>query len=160
MDDDAMDDDAIRRTVTRNKRTRAEHRLGPGSACRAGGLGATAIVEMGQPACGKLRASGSASQDRSNRARRETCGRWYCWYHSGIFSGFASSPTMPRRNSSTTTTNTTPWITVIAADRGIEIGTVRAHTKTVFSKTRTRGQAELTGPLTRLAFVVPRTESK
>jgi len=48
---------------------------------------------------------------------------------------------------------------VIAADRGIEIGTVRAHTKTVFSKTRTRGQAELTGPLTRLAFVVPRTES-
>ena len=65
---------------------------------------------------------------------------------------------MPRRNSSTTTTNTTPWITVIAADRGIKIGTVRAHTKTVFSKTQTRGQAELTGVLTRLAFVVPRTE--
>ncbi len=65
---------------------------------------------------------------------------------------------MPRRNSSTTTTNTTPWITVIAADRGIKIGTVRAHTKTVFSKTQTRGQAELTGVLTRLAFGVPRTE--
>jgi len=29
----------------------------------------------------------------------------------------------------------------IAADRGIKIGTVRAHTKTVFSKTQTRDQA-------------------
>jgi DNA-binding CsgD family transcriptional regulator len=46
----------------------------------------------------------------------------------------------------------------IAADRGIKIGTVRAHTKTLFSKTHTRGQAELTGVLTRLAFLVPRTE--
>jgi DNA-binding CsgD family transcriptional regulator len=46
----------------------------------------------------------------------------------------------------------------IAADRGIKIGTVRAHTKIVFSKTHTRGQAELTGVLTRLAFVVPRAE--
>jgi DNA-binding CsgD family transcriptional regulator len=47
----------------------------------------------------------------------------------------------------------------IAADRGIKIGTVRAHTKIVFSKTHTRGQAELTGVLTRLAFVVPRAEN-
>jgi len=46
----------------------------------------------------------------------------------------------------------------IAADRGIKIGTVRAHTKTVFSKTQTRGQAELAGALTRLAFFVPRIE--
>ena len=79
--------------------------------------------------------------------------------YSGIFSAFANSPTMPRRNSSTTTTNTTPWITVIAADRGIKIGTVRAHTKTVFSKTQTRDQAELTGLLTRRSFVVPRMEN-
>ncbi len=46
---------------------------------------------------------------------------------------------MPRRNGSTTTTNTAPW-------------------KTVFSKTQTRGQAELTGVLTRLAIGVRRTE--
>ena len=46
----------------------------------------------------------------------------------------------------------------IAAARGIKIGTVRAHAKIVFSKTQTRGQAEPTGVLTRLAFVVARTE--
>ncbi len=46
----------------------------------------------------------------------------------------------------------------IAADRGIKTGTVRSHSKTVFSKTQTRGQAELTGVLTRLAFLVPRAE--
>jgi DNA-binding CsgD family transcriptional regulator len=45
----------------------------------------------------------------------------------------------------------------IAADRGVKIGTVRVHLKTVFSKTHTRSQAELTGMLTRLAFLVPRT---
>jgi DNA-binding CsgD family transcriptional regulator len=43
----------------------------------------------------------------------------------------------------------------IAAERGVKIGTVRAHSKIVFSKTHTRGQAELTGILTRLAFVIP-----
>ena len=31
----------------------------------------------------------------------------------------------------------------IAADRGVKTGTVRVHSKTVFAKTRTRGQAEL-----------------
>jgi len=41
----------------------------------------------------------------------------------------------------------------IAAERGVKVGTVRAHSKTVFSKTQTRGQAELTGLLTRLAFL-------
>jgi DNA-binding CsgD family transcriptional regulator len=46
----------------------------------------------------------------------------------------------------------------IAVERGVKIGTVRAHSKIVFSKTQTRGQAELTGVLTRLAFV-PRTEA-
>jgi DNA-binding CsgD family transcriptional regulator len=48
----------------------------------------------------------------------------------------------------------------IASDRGIKIGTVRAHLKTVFSKTHTHGQADLTGVLTRLAFLVPQTDRK
>jgi DNA-binding CsgD family transcriptional regulator len=48
----------------------------------------------------------------------------------------------------------------IAADRGLKIGTVRAYSKAVFSKTGTRGQAGLTGVLTRLAFLVPHTEEK
>jgi DNA-binding CsgD family transcriptional regulator len=48
----------------------------------------------------------------------------------------------------------------IAADRGIKIGTVRAHLKTVFSKTHTRGQADLTRVLTRLSFLVPHSERK
>ncbi len=48
----------------------------------------------------------------------------------------------------------------IAAERGIKIGIVRARSKTVFAKTQTRGQAELTGVLTRLAFVVPRAEGQ
>jgi DNA-binding CsgD family transcriptional regulator len=48
----------------------------------------------------------------------------------------------------------------IAAERGVKVGTARAHLKTVFSKTHTRGQADLTRVLTRLAFLVPRTESK
>jgi DNA-binding CsgD family transcriptional regulator len=46
----------------------------------------------------------------------------------------------------------------IAADRGVKLGTVRAHLKAVFSKTHTRGQADLTRVLTRLAFLVPRAE--
>jgi DNA-binding CsgD family transcriptional regulator len=46
----------------------------------------------------------------------------------------------------------------IAADRGVKIGTVRTHLKTVLSKTHTRGQADLTRVLTRLAFLVPDTE--
>ena len=46
----------------------------------------------------------------------------------------------------------------IAADRGVKIGTVRAHLKTVFSKTHTHGQADLTRLLTRLAFLVPHSE--
>src|SRR5260370_3386865 len=52
----AMEDDAIRPTFTRNQRDagRTNHRFGPGSGCRAAALGATAIVEMGQSACGKL----------------------------------------------------------------------------------------------------------
>lgn len=41
----------------------------------------------------------------------------------------------------------------IACDLGVKIGTVRAHLKAVFCKTQTRGQAQLTGLLTRLAFV-------
>jgi DNA-binding CsgD family transcriptional regulator len=48
----------------------------------------------------------------------------------------------------------------IASDRGIKIGTVRAHLKMVFSKTHTHGQADLTGVLTRLAFLIPQTERK
>jgi DNA-binding CsgD family transcriptional regulator len=43
----------------------------------------------------------------------------------------------------------------IATDRDIKIGTVRAHLKAVFAKTHTRSQAELTGALTRLAFLAP-----
>jgi DNA-binding CsgD family transcriptional regulator len=39
----------------------------------------------------------------------------------------------------------------IAADQGIKVGTVRAHLKSVFAKTNTRGQAELTALLARLA---------
>jgi DNA-binding CsgD family transcriptional regulator len=41
----------------------------------------------------------------------------------------------------------------IAADRAVKIGTVRAYSKIVFGKTRTRGQAELAALLTRLAFL-------
>ena len=48
----------------------------------------------------------------------------------------------------------------IATDRGIKIGTVRAHLKTVFCKTHTRGQADLTRVLTRLSFLVSHTEGK
>jgi DNA-binding CsgD family transcriptional regulator len=48
----------------------------------------------------------------------------------------------------------------IAADRGIKIGTVRAHLKTVFSKTHTRGQADLARVLTRLSFLVSHSERK
>ena len=44
----------------------------------------------------------------------------------------------------------------IAADRRVKIETVRAHSKSVFSKTQTRGQAELAVLVTRLAFLVPR----
>jgi DNA-binding CsgD family transcriptional regulator len=47
----------------------------------------------------------------------------------------------------------------IAADRGVKIETVRTQSKTVFAKTRTRGQAELTALLTRLAFLVPHREA-
>jgi DNA-binding CsgD family transcriptional regulator len=45
----------------------------------------------------------------------------------------------------------------IAACRGTKIGTVRVLSKRVFSKTHTHSQAELTGLLTRLAFLVPET---
>ena len=47
----------------------------------------------------------------------------------------------------------------IAADRGVKTETVRAHSKTVFAKTRTRGQAELAALLTRMAFLVLRREA-
>lgn len=47
----------------------------------------------------------------------------------------------------------------IATARGVKIGTVRAYSKVVFSKTHTRGQAELTAVLTRLAFIAPQTEA-
>jgi DNA-binding CsgD family transcriptional regulator len=43
----------------------------------------------------------------------------------------------------------------IAGDLGVKIGTVRAYSKSVFWKTQTRGQAELAGLLTRLAFGNP-----
>jgi DNA-binding CsgD family transcriptional regulator len=43
----------------------------------------------------------------------------------------------------------------ISSDLGVKAGTVRTHLKSVFSKTRTRGQAELVGLLTRVAFVAP-----
>jgi DNA-binding CsgD family transcriptional regulator len=43
----------------------------------------------------------------------------------------------------------------IAIARDIKIGTVRAHLKAVFSKTHTHSQADLTGALTRLAFLAP-----
>jgi DNA-binding CsgD family transcriptional regulator len=43
----------------------------------------------------------------------------------------------------------------VAADRDIKIGTVRAHLKAVFAKTHTHSQADLTGALTRLAFLAP-----
>jgi DNA-binding CsgD family transcriptional regulator len=41
----------------------------------------------------------------------------------------------------------------IAADRGVKIETIRVHSKRVFGKTQTRGQAELAALLTRLAFL-------
>ena len=43
----------------------------------------------------------------------------------------------------------------IAADRGVKVGTIRAHLKAIFSKTDTRNQADLTRVLTRLAFLMP-----
>jgi DNA-binding CsgD family transcriptional regulator len=46
----------------------------------------------------------------------------------------------------------------IAADRGNKIETVRVLSKRVFSKTYTHSQAELTGLLTRIAFLVPQME--
>jgi DNA-binding CsgD family transcriptional regulator len=41
----------------------------------------------------------------------------------------------------------------IAADRGVKFETIRVHSKRVFGKTHTRGQAELAALLTRLAFL-------
>jgi DNA-binding CsgD family transcriptional regulator len=46
----------------------------------------------------------------------------------------------------------------IAAARGVTTEAVRLHSKRVFAKTQTRGQAELTGVLTRLAFLLPAAE--
>ncbi len=43
----------------------------------------------------------------------------------------------------------------IAAMRRVKVGTVRAYSKAVYSKTQTRGQSDLTGVLTRISFVVP-----
>jgi len=43
----------------------------------------------------------------------------------------------------------------IAAARGVKTGTVRVHSKTVFAKTRTRGQVELATLVTRVAFLTP-----
>jgi DNA-binding CsgD family transcriptional regulator len=43
----------------------------------------------------------------------------------------------------------------IASVRDIKVGTVRAHSKVVFQKTRTRGQADLMGLLSRFAFMAP-----
>jgi DNA-binding CsgD family transcriptional regulator len=48
----------------------------------------------------------------------------------------------------------------IATARGTKVGTVRVLSKRIFSKTHTHGQAELTGLLTRLALLVPRTEGE
>jgi DNA-binding CsgD family transcriptional regulator len=47
----------------------------------------------------------------------------------------------------------------IAADRGVNVETVRTHSKVAFAKTRTRGQTELAALLTRLAFLVPPGEA-
>jgi DNA-binding CsgD family transcriptional regulator len=46
----------------------------------------------------------------------------------------------------------------IADDRGVKLETVRTHSKAIFGKTRTRGQAELAALLTRLALLVPHQE--
>jgi len=43
----------------------------------------------------------------------------------------------------------------IAVDRGVKVETVRSHSKTVFAKTRTRGQAELAALMARLTFFAP-----
>jgi DNA-binding CsgD family transcriptional regulator len=48
----------------------------------------------------------------------------------------------------------------IAADRGVKIGTVRAHLKAVFSKTHTRSQADLMRLLTRFSFLVPSSDRR
>lgn len=45
----------------------------------------------------------------------------------------------------------------IAFNRRVKIGTIRAHLKTIFSKTQTRGQADLTRVLTRIAFLEPQS---
>lgn len=49
-------------------------------------------------------------------------------------------------------------LTEIALDRKVKVGTVRTHCKTVFLKTHTRSQADLTGVLSRLAFAVPKND--
>jgi DNA-binding CsgD family transcriptional regulator len=49
-------------------------------------------------------------------------------------------------------------LATIAAGRGVKIGTVRVHLKTVFSKTHTRGQADLTRVVTRLSFLMPQPD--
>jgi DNA-binding CsgD family transcriptional regulator len=43
----------------------------------------------------------------------------------------------------------------IADEHAMKVGTVRAYSKRVFSKTYTRGQPELAALVTRLTFVVP-----
>jgi len=48
----------------------------------------------------------------------------------------------------------------IAANRAVKVETVRTHSKTVFAKTRTRGQAELAALLARLAVVNPGHEAE
>jgi DNA-binding CsgD family transcriptional regulator len=48
----------------------------------------------------------------------------------------------------------------IAADRGVKTGTVRVHSKTVFAKTRTRGQTELAAFVTRVAFLNPQHDAE
>jgi DNA-binding CsgD family transcriptional regulator len=49
-------------------------------------------------------------------------------------------------------------LTEIAAKRQVKISTVQTHSKAVFSKTGTRGQAELAALLTRLAVLIPSRE--
>jgi DNA-binding CsgD family transcriptional regulator len=49
-------------------------------------------------------------------------------------------------------------LTDIAVMRKVAVGTVRAHSKSVFLKTHTRGQADLTRLLGGLAFIVPELE--
>src|SRR2546430_11407383 len=98
-----MDDDAIGRTVTRNKRTRAEQYADSARAQRVAQRGSAQPQSwkwVNRPVenC-ELRAQPRRIEATAPGAKHADAG--IAGIIVGIFSAFASSPTMPRRNSST-----------------------------------------------------------